>query len=191
MRVRSAPKSYYPTLVLVPADTPLLLVSAEEGWFEVRLPSGEVGWVSEDDFRIPQHPAPIPEPEPQLVRGLELVREAMTYLGTRYRWGGETARGLDCSGFIYVVFANRVPGLARLRSFDYFRMGVRVDRANLQPGDLVFFTTYARGPSHVGIYAGDGTFIHASSSAGMVTISSMDDPFYAARYLGAKRLLKP
>lgn len=191
MRVRSEPKSYYPTQALVAAGTPLVLLSEEDGWFEVQLPNGDVGWVSEDDFRVPEGPAPVPEPQPETARGLELVREAMTYLGTRYRWGGESPRGVDCSGFVYIVFTNRVPGLVRLRSYDYFRMGVRVDRANLQPGDLVFFTTYARGPSHVGIYTGDGKFIHASSSAGMVTITSMDDPYYTARYIGARRLLRP
>jgi len=119
------------------------------------------------------------------------VREAMRYLGTPYVWGGESSRGVDCSGFVYVVFSGRMPQLARLRSFDYFEMGVSVDRADLQAGDLVFFTTYAPGPSHVGIYAGDGRFLHASSGARRVLATPLDDRYYAARYVGGRRLLNP
>lgn len=188
MRVRRGPKSYYAALALVAADTPLRLLSEQDGWYEVQLPNGDMGWVREEDFRLPVRPTPVPEPE---THGSDIVSEAMSFLGTRYVWGGETSRGVDCSGFVYIVLGNHVPGLARLRSFDYFYMGARVDRANLQPGDLVFFSTYAPGPSHVGIYTGDGKFIHASSAARSVTISSLDEPYYAARYLGARRLLKP
>ena len=117
-----------------------------------------------------------------------IVREALQYLGTRYVWGGSSARGVDCSGFVYLVFSSFAPEMVRLRSFDYFRLGVPVAQAGLQPGDLVFFTTYAPGASHVGIYLGDRRFIHASSVLRQVTISSLDDPYYAARYVGARRL---
>ena len=190
MRVRRGPRSYHTMLALVAAETPLRILSEDQGWYEVQLPDGEVGWVRGEDFRLPDHPLPTPEP-PEDLRGMDIVREAMRYLGIPYRWGGESSRGVDCSGFVYIVFANRVPSLARMNSYNYFQTGIPIDRANLQPGDLVFFTTYAPGPSHVGIYAGDGKFIHASSGARRVTISSLDEPYYAARYLGARRLLKP
>ncbi len=189
MRVRRGPREFYATLAIVAPETRLLLLSEENGWYEVQLPGGEVGYVFVDDFKVDvQVPGQTLAPE---VHGNDIVREAVRYLGIRYVWGGTSADGMDCSGFIYLVFAARVPGLERLRSYDYYRMGVAVDRGSLLPGDLVFFTTYARGPSHVGIFAGDGKFIHASSGAGVVTMTSLDEPYYTARYVGARRLVKP
>src|SRR5437867_13247254 len=70
-------------------------------------------------------------------------------------------------------------------------MGIPVTQSELQPGDLVFFTTYAPGASHVGIYVGDRRFLHASSSASAVAISSLDEAYYTARYVGARRLVEP
>lgn len=188
LRVRRGPRTYHTTLALVAAETPLWILSEESGWYEVQLPNGDVGWVYEDDFSVG---VPLDPDRPDLVRGQDIVREAMRYLGTPYVWGGESARGMDCSGFVYIVFASRVPGLARMRSFDYYQMGTPVERSAMMPGDLVFFTTYAPGPSHVGIYVGDGRFVHASSGARRVTVSSLDEPFYAGRYLGARRLVRP
>lgn len=188
LRVRRGPRTYHTTLALVAAETPLWILSEESGWYEVQLPNGDVGWVYEDDFSVG---VPLDPDRPDLVRGQDIVREAMRYLGTPYVWGGESARGMDCSGFVYIVFASRVPGLARMRSFDYYQMGTPVERSAMLPGDLVFFTTYAPGPSHVGIYVGDGRFVHASSGARRVTVSSLDEPFYAGRYLGARRLVRP
>src|SRR5207247_8658532 len=78
-----------------------------------------------------------------------------------------------------------------MASYDYFRMGLPVNQADLQPGDLVFFTTYAPGASHVGIYVGDRRFLHASSSASAVPISSLDEAYYTTRYVGARRPVEP
>lgn len=190
LRLREGPKMYGGTLALVAADTPLRIIGAESGWYEVELPTGEVGWVYRDDLRpLTRQPAPLqPQPGP---RRADIVRDALRYLGTRYVWGGDSRRGVDCSGYIYIVFSSFLADLARMRSFDYFHLGTLVHRAHLQPGDLVFFTTYARGASHVGIYVGERRFIHASSAARQVTITSLDEPYYAARYVGARRLVKP
>lgn len=188
LRVRRGPKSYHTTLALVAQGTPLRVLAAEGRWIQVRLPGDEAGWLPADDLRATLPPAAV---EPGAIHGADIVREGMRYLGTPYVWGGQSARGVDCSGFVYVVFSGRMPQLVRLRSFDYFQMGVPVDRTDLRPGDLVFFTTYAPGPSHVGIYAGSGRFLHASSGARRVVATPMDDAYYAARYLGARRLLAP
>ncbi len=188
LRVRRGPKSYETTLALVAAQTPLRIRNEENNWYEVELPDGQSGWVYQDELRMVERP---PLVDPRLVRGADIVRDAMRYLGTPYVWGGESGSGVDCSGFVYIVLAAQVPGLARTSSFEYFRMGTAIDRANLLPGDLVFFTTYAAGPSHVGIYIGEGKFIQASSGARRVVITPLDDPYYAARYLGARRLLNP
>jgi peptidoglycan endopeptidase LytE len=191
LRVRRGPRTYETTLALVAADTPLRVVEYVEGWFSVVIPGGDIGWVREADL-APSGRSPSLLPQViESMPGSEVVKEALKYLGTRYVWGGASARGLDCSGFVYVVLSSYVPGLTRVTSFDFFKMGQLVSRDALQAGDLVFFTTYAPGPSHVGIYMGDGKFIQASSSQGRVAISSLSEAYYAARYLGARRLTRP
>ncbi len=119
-----------------------------------------------------------------------LVDEAMSYLGIRYRFGGtKPETGLDCSGLVLNVFRNAVgldlPRTAR----DMARLGDKIGRQELQPGDLVFFNTMKRAFSHVGIYLGDGKFVHAPSSGGRVRIESISTSYWAKRFNGARRLL--
>jgi len=117
-----------------------------------------------------------------------LLRVAQRMLAVPYRFGGTTLWGLDCSGFVQKAFAFLDLGLPRTAR-EQFREGLMVAKADLSAGDLVFFRTYAKYPSHVGIYLGDNRFIHASARDRKVTIDSLDMPYYEKRYLGAKRLL--
>ncbi|MDD4170126.1 MAG: C40 family peptidase, partial [Desulfotomaculaceae bacterium] len=94
--------------------------------------------------------------------------------------------GFDCSGYTSYVYKQMGVSLSRTAA-DQFRAGVQVSKPSV--GDLVFFTTYQRGASHVGIYIGNNQFIHASSGAGKVTITSLSDAYYSKRYLGARRVL--
>jgi cell wall-associated NlpC family hydrolase len=115
-----------------------------------------------------------------------LTRSALRFLGDPYVFGGTTSRGFDCSGFVQHVFA--MLGISIPRTADaQYDAGHRVV-GGMKPGDLVFFQTYTAGPSHVGIYLGNGKFVHASSSRG-VTISHLADSYWAARFIGAKRLV--
>jgi cell wall-associated NlpC family hydrolase len=105
-----------------------------------------------------------------------------------YRFGGNSFNGLDCSYFVKKVFS--LVGVTLPRSArEQFTIGIPISKDELQPGDLVFFRTYARFPSHVGIYLGDNLFIHASTRAKKVTIDSLETPYYLKRYIGAKRIL--
>ena len=114
-----------------------------------------------------------------------VARLAMRYLGRPYQWSGIGQRGFDCSGLVFRVFGTL--GMAvQHSSCGQYQAGTAVPAALLGPGDLVFFHTYNSGPSHVGIYLGAGRFIHASVARG-VSVSSMDDPYYRSRYLGARR----
>jgi peptidoglycan endopeptidase LytE len=117
-----------------------------------------------------------------------LLRVAQRMLAVPYRFGGTTLWGLDCSGFVQKTFAFLNLDLPR-SAREQFREGAKVAKADLSPGDLVFFRTYAKYPSHVGIYLGDNRFVHASSRERKVTVESLDTPYYMKRYIGAKRLL--
>lgn len=108
-------------------------------------------------------------------------------MGVPYVWGGVSPSGFDCSGFTQFVLKKNGISIPRVTS-DQYGAGVAVSKSNLRVGDLVFFTTYKAGPSHVGFYLGDGKFIHASSSKG-VTISSLDSSYYSSRYIGARRVI--
>ena len=119
----------------------------------------------------------------------ELQKSAYSFLGARYHFGGNSPTALDCSSFTQQVFRLmevKLPRTAR----EQFYVGNEVPRGDLQKGDLVFFTTYARYPSHVGIYVGNRKMIHASSRDRRVVISSMDTPYYISRFLGARRISK-
>lgn len=117
-----------------------------------------------------------------------LLRVAQRMLAVPYRFGGTTLWGLDCSGFVQKTFAFLNLDLPR-SAREQFREGAKVAKEDLSPGDLVFFRTYAKYPSHVGIYLGDNRFVHASSRERKVTVESLDTPYYVKRYIGAKRLL--
>jgi cell wall-associated NlpC family hydrolase len=116
-------------------------------------------------------------------RRFAIARGALRFLGTPFVWGGTTPAGFDCSGFVQHVFAMHDVQLPRTADYQ-FAQGRRV-YGSLRTGDLVFFQTYAPGASHVGIYLGDGRFVHASRP--YVHVSSLSDPYYASRYVGATR----
>ncbi len=119
-----------------------------------------------------------------------LVRHGMTYVGVRYRFGGTTREtGLDCSGLMLNVFQHAGVDLPR-RATDMARLGIKVDKHDLQPGDLVFFNTRRQAYSHVGLYVGDGQFLHAPSSGGQVRLEDMKGRYWVARYNGARRLIE-
>ena len=115
-----------------------------------------------------------------------ILATAARYRGTRYVFGGTSPSGFDCSGYVQYVFARH--GIQLTRTADtQAKEGVFVPRAKLQPGDLVFFTTYAKGASHDGIYAGNGKFWNATSHG--VMLSDMNDSYWSPRYYTARRIL--
>ena len=114
-----------------------------------------------------------------------LTRDALRFLGTPYVFGGTSTSGFDCSGYVQHVFAMLGVSIPRTADAQYY--AGRKITGGMKPGDLVFFQTYLPGPSHVGIYLGNGKFVHASSHG--VMVSSLSDAYWANRYRGAKRMI--
>ncbi len=188
LKLRRGPGTYFTTTALVAPQTQAEVTAESNGWVEVTLPEGDSGWVRREELRGAPVTRPIGKSH---TTGDAIVREAMQYVGTRYVWGGRSAGGLDCSGLVYIVLSAFAPDLGRGSSYDYFQMGTPVEQTELRPGDLVFFTTYAPGASHVGIYVGERKFIHAASSTQQVAIANLDESYYVTRYIGARRIATP
>lgn len=116
-----------------------------------------------------------------------IIQTAMDYIGVPYVFGGTSPSGFDCSGYVRYVFANAGIYLPRTADEQY-ELGVPVPMDSLRAGDLVFFSTYDYGASHVGIYLSDGEFINASSSRG-VAIDSLYSEYWGSCYIGARRVM--
>jgi len=124
-------------------------------------------------------------------RASSLVESAVNVLGVRYRRGGSSAEsGFDCSGFTRYVFENSIGRVLPHRADEQANAPelVKVDKKDLKPGDLVFFDTLRRTFSHVGIYLGDGKFIHSPRAGETVRIEDMNISYWARRFTGARRV---
>ena len=135
----------------------------------------------------PAAPTSSVDPAPAPVVLPDLVATALTLRGTPYRNGGSDPSGFDCSGFVQWVFAQHGTGVPR-EVRDQYRVGDEVDEDEVQPGDLVFFETVSKGASHVGIAIGNGEFVHAPSSRGVVRVERYDTGYWAQRWVGARRI---
>jgi cell wall-associated NlpC family hydrolase len=120
----------------------------------------------------------------------ELVLTAMGFLGVPYRRGGNTAEsGFDCSGFVKAMYENTVGLVLPRRADQQAAATSKVDKNDLQPGDLVFFNTMKRAFSHVGIYVGEGKFIHSPKPGAQVRVEDMGQSYWQRRFDGARRVL--
>lgn len=122
-------------------------------------------------------------------RASELVVGALGLLGIAYRFGGDTPRsGFDCSGMVRYVFQQTLGVELPRRAEEISRVGTKVDRKHLKPGDLVFYNTLKRTFSHVGIYLGNHQFIHAPARGGVVRVEDMNESYWVRRFTGARRI---
>lgn len=201
-----SPSPYSRRLVDAQAGTYLAIQDNREGWLGVLMADGSTGWLRSDavqllDYQVvstgaaPANPAA--DAADQFRRtgvpfftgdGSALLAIAYRYLGVPYVWGGNTARGIDCSGFVKKVFAACGYELPRLGS-DQMAYGVPVPPDQLEPGDRLYFGRKrdGSGVTHTGIYVGAGYFIHSSSSRRGVAVSSLSEPLYRRIYVCARR----
>ena len=120
---------------------------------------------------------------------LKLKQAGFEFLGVRYRFGGSGKSGIDCSGLVKTLFSKFDIELPR-SSREQFKQGQKVDRDELEIGDLVFFSSSGgKVPNHVGIYVGDDKILHAARKAKQVIVSDINKIWYKVRYLGARRVM--
>ena len=155
-------------------------------WYRVKAGDQE-GWVSKEDVTLSDELF-VPYSK---VLGEEIVEYGKLFIGTPYVWGGNDLKtGVDCSGLTKKVFEGFDINISRL-SYTQVNDGKVVDKSELRPGDLVFFDTNGINTghiSHVGIYAGDGLFLHADCTKG-VTLSSLSNAYYQRNYVTGSRIL--
>jgi len=170
------------------------VLETKDGWQHVRVPGKGEGWVAAWLLTASRPPALTRVAKAAATETGDddeahpLVSLAMRYRGTPYRRGGTTSRGMDCSGLVDRVLHSNGISCPRTAA-ELYRIGTPITKDELQPGDLVFFRdTYRRGISHVGIYKGDGKFVHASSPGGAVTVTALSSPYYARKWAGARRV---
>jgi cell wall-associated NlpC family hydrolase len=140
------------------------------------------------DAAAPVADAP-PAQNGYLERAREVTIQALSLLGVHYKWGSDSPEhGFDCSGLVSHVF-QQVAGIALPRNAQGMaKVGEKIDKSELQPGDLVFFNTRRRPYSHVGIYIGEERFVHAPRRGGEVEVTNMQGRYWQKRYNGARRV---
>ncbi len=185
VNVRSTPSTDSGIITKVYAGELVDLLSLENGWYMVSC-GGQTGYIHADFLQI------YAGDSGSSGLGADIVATAKQYLGTRYSYGGASAKGFDCSGFTMYIFGLYGYSLPHSATSQWYNSGTNVTRDELQPGDLVLFCDPSRSAgkacSHVGIYVGDGDFIHASSGSNAVRISSLNEGYYNGYYVGAKRV---
>lgn len=173
-------------LTVLPQGNLVAVEGRDCDWVRVRLVDGLEGWIYQK--YITTDVETIESRERFFDIAAKITSLALRYLGFKYRYGGASPRGFDCSGFtmyVYAQFGWKLPHSAAAQ----MELGVSVNKTDLLPGDLVFFKTLnSHKINHVGIYLGKGNFVHAASGSGAVRVSSMDEGYYKYKYYCARRL---
>ena len=180
INVRKGPGTEYDRITQVATGKVVTILGTENGWYHIQFGS-TTGYVLGDYLReyVPGAASAV---------GEQIVQMAMQYMGVRYRSGGSSPNGFDCSGFTMYLFGQLGYSLPHSATSQYKNCGTYVAKSDLQPGDLVFFSDSSHAIGHVGIYIGNGEIIHARYSVGCVTTNSLSMSYYVNRYVGAKRI---
>ena len=188
VRLRSGAGTSYSILGTYNNGTPLTITGTSGDWTAVTI-NGVKGYVNSAYVSTTKTEGGNGGGStPSTSIGETIVATAKQYMGAPYVYGGMSPSGFDCSGFVNYVYKLCGYSMSRVASSIYNNNGTYVEKANLQIGDLVFFASNSSSIGHVGIYIGNGQFIHSSSGAGCVVISDLSSNYYLKNYVGAKRI---
>ncbi|HHV94898.1 MAG TPA: SH3 domain-containing protein [Clostridiaceae bacterium] len=169
-------------------------------WYKIKLENGSFGWVNYEyintNYGLGKRPTVTLASRGQSTEGdrnsdlrQQVVDLAKSFYGVKYVWGGTSPNGFDCSGLVYYVYKRIGITLNRVAA-DQAKQGIKVSKAELKPGDLVFFNTGSGYIDHTGIYIGNGQFIHASGGRGRVVIDSLNQGYYSRVLVTARRIIR-
>ena len=194
---RSGPSTSSKSLGKLPKNTKITITGEENGWYKVSY-NGKDGYISKSLVTEGEPPATTSSRSQEEPRSAtttttsassnNVVQVAESYAGSKYVSGGSSPSGFDCSGFTQYVYGKCGITLSRT-SYTQATQGTAVNKSELQPGDLLLFHYYGSSSiGHVGIYVGNGKFIHAANSNRGVVYDSIESGYYADNYAGARRL---
>lgn len=189
INLRNAASVSSESLGVLPCDEVVDVLEGGNEWVKVKTNSGQTGYAAKEFLSI--RTGEKPSRGNSSGKGEQVISYAKQFLGTPYSWGGtDLNRGVDCSGFVYAVMKNFGVTLNR-NSAGMASNGVGVSKSELVAGDLVFFSASGGAISHVGIYMGNGDYIHSSSGKVRgVTISNLNEAYSARTYVSARRVLR-
>lgn len=190
--IQRLPSSKAQNLYTCKNGNPLVIVSVIPNWYGVLMVDSSTGWVEQKrievlEYRYQAGQQPVyGESIGSSQLGNSIVNFSMKYLGIPYRWGGTTAKGLDCSAFVRSVFSQHGISLPRVAK-DQAKVGKSVSWNDLQPGDRLYFACKGGAVDHAGIYMGNGMFIHSSTTQGGVGIDKITIPKFSKTLVTARR----
>lgn len=154
----------------------------------IMLSGGGIAQATEQQQRVSDEPSLL---ERYTSNAQDLILKGLELVGIKYRRGGtDPDNGLDCSGFVQVVFKDAIGLLLPRTAHEQSEVGNVIDKNELKAGDLVFFNTMRRAFSHVGIYLGDNRFMHAPRSGAEIRVEDMSQSYWTKRYSGARRIVE-
>ena len=189
VKLRKEASTLSNVLTVLPYGTEVNVDRVGQEWVRVVTDGGQKGYVSADFLSVREG---VRTTRSASSKGAEVVSFGKQFIGTPYVWGGTNLRtGVDCSGFVYSVYKNFGITLNR-SSASMASNGVEVSKSNLQAGDLVFFNSGGNSKiSHVGIYCGDGTYVHSTDGKAYgVTVTNLNSGYSANTYVTARRVLR-
>jgi len=176
---RAEPDTGGEVIAVLKQGSAITIMGQADSWYMAQLTDGRNGWVFQQFVKVGPSVSD------------QIITYAKSLIGTKYVYGGQSTQGFDCSGFTMYVFARFGIGLPHQADLQIKKGDEVPDKSDLIPGDLVFFKTEGSVKiNHVGIYLGDGRFVHASSGSGFVRIRILDNGYYNQFYVGGRRLIK-
>lgn len=200
VRMRSKPTTSATVLGTYPSGTGLSIIGINNGWYKVTA-SGKTGYIRSDFIALTSGGSTASEDtaggsvtaasSAAGTEGQKIAEYAMQFVGMKYIYGASSPSvGFDCSGLTYYVYNKFGIPISRTASQQYKNNGTTISKSELQPGDLVFFSSNGgKSVTHVGLYIGDGNFVNASTSRTGVIISSLSSSWYTKTWYGAKRIV--